>query len=308
MRTEAITPLFKRRISMKNRKNRDRNLTHFFYILPNLILYSALSITPICLGIYYSLTDWNGITKNYNFVGLSNYIKILNDRRFHRAVMFNLRYAFMLIVGVLFLSLCLALLMNYPVRGRSVFRAIYFFPACISMLTIGLIFNYIYFQGLPVIGNALNIDFLKKNILSGRKTAIYGILIANLWKSVAIPTVLIISALQTIPREILESAVVDGANGWQRFQYIIIRYILPILSIIFVLILKEGLMIYDYIVALTTGGPAGATESLTLSIYRLGFEDLKFGYAISQALMIAGIITVISVIQMRYTDKKKIYD
>lgn len=127
MRTEAITPLFKRRISMKNRKNRDRNLTHFFYILPNLILYSALSITPICLGIYYSLTDWNGITKNYNFVGLSNYIKILNDRRFHRAVMFNLRYAFMLIVGVLFLSLCLALLMNYPVRGRSVFRAIYFF-------------------------------------------------------------------------------------------------------------------------------------------------------------------------------------
>ena len=153
---------------MKSKKNKNRNITHFLYILPNLILYSLLSILPICLGIYYSLTDWNGITKNYNFVGLANYIKIINDSRFKRAESFNLRYACMLIVGVLVISLCLALLMNQPIKGKNVFRAIYFFPACISMLTIGLIFNYIFFEGVPIIGNILNIDFLKKNILSGR--------------------------------------------------------------------------------------------------------------------------------------------
>ena len=85
-------------------------------------------------------------------------------------------------------------------------------------------------------------------------------------------------------------------------------YILPILSIIFVLVLKEGLMIYDYIMAMTSGGPAGATESITLSIYRIGFEDMKFGYAISQAMIVAVIIAVISITQIRFTDKKKIYD
>lgn len=295
-------------MNFKSKKNRDRNITHFFYILPNLILYSLLSIVPIGLGLYYSFTDWNGIGKNYKMVGFSNYIKILKDKRFRKAVSFNLRYAAMLILCVMLLSVILALLMNLKIKGQNVFRAIYFFPACVSMLTIGLIFNYIFFQGIPGIGEYLGIEALKKNILSGRSTAIYGILVTNVWKSVAIPTVLVISALQTIPAEILEAATVDGANGRQRFYYITLRYILPILSIIFVLVLKEGLMIYDYIMALTTGGPAGATESITLSIYRIGFEDMKFGYAISQAMIVAFIIAVISIAQIKFTDKRKIYD
>lgn len=292
----------------KSKKNRERNIVHFLYVLPNLILYSLLSIVPIILGLYYSFTNWNGISKKYKMVGFSNYIKILKDSRFRKAVSFNLRYAVMLIICVMLISVILALLLNARTKGQNFFRAVYFFPACVSMLTIGLIFNYIFFQGVPGIGEALGIESLQKNILSGRNTAIYGILVTNVWKSVAIPTVLVISALQTIPAEIMEAATVDGANGRQRFFYITLRYILPILSIIFVLLLKEGLMIYDYIMALTTGGPAGATESITLSIYRLGFEDMKFGYAISQAMIVAFIIAVISIIQIKFTDKKKIYD
>lgn len=293
---------------MGTRKNQDKNITHFIYVLPNLLLYSLLSIVPIVLGLYYSFTDWNGIGKNYNYVGLSNYIKIITDRRFQKAVLFNIRYAAMLIVCVMLISVILALLLNSKIRGQGFFRAVYFFPACVSMLTIGLIFNYIFFQGIPSIGDSLGIEALQKNILSGRKTAIYGILITNVWKSVAIPTVLVLSALQTIPAEIMEAATVDGANGRQRFFYITLRYILPILSIIFVLVLKEGLMIYDYIMAMTSGGPAGATESITLSIYRIGFEDMKFGYAISQAMIVAAIIAVISIMQIRFTDQRKIYD
>lgn len=293
---------------MGTRKNRDKNITHFIYVLPNLLLYSLLSIVPIVLGLYYSFTDWNGIGKNYDYVGFSNYVKIITDRRFQKAVLFNIRYAAMLIICVMLISVILALLLNSKIRGQGFFRAVYFFPACVSMLTIGLIFNYIFFQGIPSIGDALGIEALQKNILSGRKTAIYGILITNVWKSVAIPTVLVLSALQTIPAEIMEAATVDGANGRQRFFYITLRYILPILSIIFVLVLKEGLMIYDYIMAMTSGGPAGATESITLSIYRIGFEDMKFGYAISQAMIVAAIIAVISIMQIRFTDKRKIYD
>ena len=295
-------------MKLRSKKNRERNIVHFLYVLPNLILYSLLSIVPIALGLYYSFTNWNGISKKYKIIGFDNYIKILKDSRFRKAVAFNLRYAAMLILCVMLLSVALALLLNAKSKGQNFFRAVYFFPACVSMLTIGLIFNYIFFQGVPAIGQSLGIEGLQKNILSGRNTAIYGILITNVWKSVAIPTVLVISALQTIPAEIIEAATVDGANGRQRFFYITLRYILPILSIIFVLLLKEGLMIYDYIMALTSGGPAGATESITLSIYRLGFEDMRFGYAISQAMIVAVIIAVISIAQIRFTDKKKIYD
>lgn len=293
---------------MKAKKGSERNRVHLLYVLPNMILYSLMSILPILMGIYYSLTDWNGISKKYKFVGIANYIKILRDSRFRKAVIFNLRYAVMLIICVMLLSVILALMLNAKIRFKNFFRAVYFFPACVSMLTIGLIFNYIFFQGIPGIGEKLGIEFLQKNILSGRKTAIYGILITNVWQSTAIPTVLILSALQTIPAEILEAATMDGATSWQKFTNITFRYIMPMLSIVFVLVLKEGLMIYDYIMALTTGGPAGATESITLSIYRIGFEDSKFGYAISQAMLVAIIIAAISIAQIRFTDKKKIYD
>ena len=288
--------------------DKERRLTHFLYVLPSTLLYTVFTIVPIVSGLYYSFTNWNGISRVYKYIGVQNYLKIFSDRRFIKAISFNITYAAMLILCVLILAVILALALNANRFHRTFFQMTYFFPACISMLTIGLVFNYIYFQGVPALGYALNIPWLQKNILSSKQLAVYGILIANIWKSVAIPTVLIISALQTIPNEIIESSKIDGANAFQRFRHIIFRFILPTLSIIFVLLLKEGLMIYDYIVALTGGGPAGATESITMSIYRQGFEDMKFSYAISQAMIVAVIISTVSIFQIKMSSKKKIYD
>lgn len=291
-----------------SKRNLEQRVTHLLYVTPSLVLYFLFSVAPILIGIYYSFTNWNGVSKRYSMVGLENYFKIFGDSRFQKSVVFNLKYAAMLVLCVVVFSVCIALLLNMNFKGRNFFRAVYFFPACLSMLTIGLIFNYIYFQGIPLLGKALGISALQNNILADTGKAIFGILAANVWQGVAIPTILILAALQTIPREIMEAAVVDGANAWHRFWHITVPYILPTISIVFVLSLKDGLMIYDYIVALTSGGPAGATESITLSIYRLGFEDLKFGYAISEAVIIALIIAVISILQIKMTSRKKIYD
>lgn len=291
-----------------HRYDRERKITHGLYVLPSTLLYTLFTIVPMVIGFYYSFTNWNGISRQYKFVGLQNYLKIFSDRRFVKAISFNVTYAAMLILCVLVLAVVLALALNANRHHKTFFQMTYFFPACISMLTIGLIFNYIFFQGVPALGQAFHIAWLERNILSSKQLAVYGILLANVWKSVAIPTVLVISALQTIPNEIIESSKIDGANAWQRFKSIIFRFILPTLSITFVLLLKEGLMIYDYIVALTGGGPAGATESITMSIYRQGFEDMKFSYAISQAMVVAVIISLVSIIQINISSKKKIYD
>ena len=150
---------------MNKRKNLDRNITHFLFVLPNFLLYTALSVFPILLGLYYSFTDWNGIGKKYNFVGLANYAKILTDKRFKKSVVFNLRYAIMLIICVMVLAVVLGLLLNTKTKVQNLFKSIYFFPACVSMLTIGLIFNYIFFQGIPSLGEKLGIEALQTNIL-----------------------------------------------------------------------------------------------------------------------------------------------
>ena len=154
----------------------------------------------------------------------------------------------------------------------------------------------------------MGIGLLKKNILTSKVGAQFGILFVNLWQGVAIPTVLVLSALQTIPQELIESASLDGADSRQLFRYLIFPFLLPTISIIIILNLKSGLMLYDYVMALTTGGPARATESLTMLIYAQAFDEMKFGYAIAESIVVSVAIIAVSVLQIHSTNRKKVYE
>lgn len=286
---------------------RERNRTHLLLVLPDVILYTVFSVFPILLGIYYSFTDWDGIRKSYQFFGLRNYIKMFTDKRFLNSVSFNVWYTILLVIVVTVLSVILGILLNQKIKGQSFFRSLYFFPAVISLLTGGLIFNQIFGRGIPFLGEALGVEFLQKNILASKTLAVYGVLFVNVWQGVAIPTVLVMSGLQTVPHELVEAASLDGATKWQIFRYLTMPFLRPTISMIIILNLKSGLMLYDYVVALTSGGPARATESLTLLIYTQAFDEMKFSYSIAESIVVSGIIILISVLQIRNSNRKKVY-
>lgn len=292
---------------MTRKVNVEREVTYVAFILPAFILYAIFFIIPVVMGLYYSFTNWTGISKNVSFVGLSNYQKLFTDRVFHQALIFNAKYTVLLVVLTVIISMVLAYCLNRHIRGRTFFRGSMFFPAVLSMLTVGMIFNEIFTRMLPAIGKVLNITFVQSNILSNPITAIYGILFVHLWQGVAIPTVLLLAGLQTIPGEMYEASELDGASKWQQYWKITLPFLIPVLSVVLILTLKSGLVVFDYIVALTEGGPAGQTKSLAFNIYNLGFKELKFSYAISQAMVVTAIVVVISYIQLRLTSRKKVY-
>lgn len=292
----------------KRRKNWERDLTHALFVAPNFILYTLFTIIPIFVGIYYSFTNWDGIKRNYKFVGFRNYIRMFKDSRFLRAIDFNGTYVLMYVVLLVLLAVVLGLLLNQKVPGRSFFRSAYFFPAVIGMLSCGMIFRQIFGHGLPALGETMNIEWLKTNILIDPNKARFGILFVNLWQGVCIPTVLVLAGLQTIPGELVESAQLDGATSWKVFRHITVPFLLPTISMILVLALKEGLMIYDYILALTDGGPAGRTESVTMLIMKHAFNELKFSMGVAEAIVLALVIITISVVQIYLTNRKKVYE
>ena len=183
----------------------------------------------------------------------------------------------------------------------SLFRGIYFFPAVLGMLVVGLIFNEIFYRVVPVIGKGLNIPAISSNILASKSTAIYGVLIVHVWLAVAMATVMLLAGLQSAPEDLYEAAVLDGANRWQKFRYITMPFLLPVLSVVLILQIKSGLTVYDIIVALTNGGPGGATESLAVLIYNHGFKEVKFSYAIAEAMILTIVICAISFIPVSYT-------
>lgn len=283
-----------------------KKLTLGLFIVPGFLMYSIFFILPILLGVYYSLTDWNGISPRFRFIGIQNYSRIFADSAFKKALAFNFQYTIILITGTCVLGICLALLLNTKIKGRSFFRALYFFPAVLSMLTVSLIFNQIFYRVLPALGTQLGSLTFSSNVLANKNLAVYGILLVHIWQGVALPTLLFLAGLQTIPEELYEAAALDGATAIQRFQYITIRYLLPTLSVVLVLTLKSGLMVFDYIKSMTEGGPGGATQSIALLIYNDGFVKNRYSYGIAEAILAGLIIALISAIQIKFTDGKKV--
>ncbi len=292
----------------KKKKITEKSLSMFLFTVPATVLYCVFFIYPIIIGIMYSFTDWNGLSKDYKFIGLSNYITAFTNSRFQNAVKFNIRFTLMAVILIVGLSLILALIFNNSkLRCMSLFRGIYFFPAVLGMLVVGLIFNEIFYRVVPVIGKGLNIPAISSNILASKSTAIYGVLIVHVWLAVAMATVMLLAGLQSAPEDLYEAAVLDGANRWQKFRYITMPFLLPVLSVVLILQIKSGLTVYDIIVALTNGGPGGATESLAVLIYNHGFKEVKFSYAIAEAMILTIVICAISFIQTSISNKKKVY-
>ena len=285
---------------------RERITTYGLFCLPGFIAYCVFLIFPILMGIYYSFMDWNGISKGYNFIGFANYAKLFTDKKFGEALLFNFRYTIMLIVGVVVISVVLALLLNKEFKGRSFFRTLYFLPAVLSMITVSLVFKQVFFYVLPAIGKALGIEALSTNILASKQNAIYGVLFVHLWQGVALPPLLFLAGLQTIPTELYEAAAIDGANGWQQFKHITVAYLIPTLSVVLVLLVKQGLMVFDYVKSMTAGGPGTATQTIALLIYNNGFERNRYSYSIAQAIATGVIIALISAIQIQASNRKKV--
>ena len=286
---------------------RSRRLTFLLFSLPGVFLYSLFFIYPVLMGIYYSLTDWDGISRKVNFIGLKNFVKILTKSpRFQNAITFNARYAAMYVVCILVLGISLALILNHKVKGITFFRAAFFLPAVLCGVTVGLIFRQIFFRVIPAFGQALGIEVLQTSILGNKQLAIYGILLVGVWVGVAMPTVLFLAGLQTIPQDLYESAMIDGASSWDRFRYITIPFLIPVITIVMILSVKGGLGIFDLVVALTDGGPARSTESVSYLVYEDAFKNNKFSFAIAESIVIGIILAIISILQVILQSRKRV--
>ncbi len=293
---------------MPHKKTREKTLTCFLFTLPALVLYTMFLVFPVSQGFIYSFMDWSGLSKPHDFVGLKNYTMLFTDSRIINSFLFTFRYALILVIAILLFATTLALILHQVIKGkqRTFFRSVFFFPAVLSAITVGMTWNEIFYRVIPAIGSSLGIERLSVNILGDPKLAIYGLLIIHIWQGLAIPFVLILSGLQNIPVELYEAASIDGASPFQAFYRITIPFLLPVMNVVFVLVLKSGIMVYDYISATTGGGPANSTESIAVLIYQLSYRSLKMSYALSLSIVALCVIILVSVLQMKASSRVEV--
>lgn len=290
---------------MKNGKMKnDRQRTFMLITIPVVILFFFFNTFPLLRGVYYSFTNFKGYG-SYDFVGLRNYIDLFGDARVGNSYLFTVKYAVVCTIIVNVISLLLALGLNSKIKGKSVLRGIYFIPNILGGLVVGYIFSFFFTYILPYVGQALGIEALSSSMLSSESTAWFAIVLVGAWQSIAMNTIIYISGLQTVPEDVYEAGSIDGATGWKKFKNLTFPLIIPFFSINMVLCMKNFLMVFDQIMALTKGGPSQSTESISYLIYQNGINGGQFGFQSANAVLFFVVIVTISVLQLRFTGKKE---
>ncbi|TKV28491.1 sugar ABC transporter permease [Arthrobacter sp. NamB2] len=284
----------------------DRRVPRVFYlmVLPALALFAVFHTVPLLTGMFFSLTNYAGYGE-WSFVGLRNYVNLFGDDRIYGAYGFTFLFAIVSTVAVNIIALAVAIALNGRIRFKTGFRGIFFIPNILSILIVGYVFNYLFSNSVPAIAEALGITSLTTSILASPDTAWIGVVILSVWQAAAFNIIIYLAGLQTIPGELYEAASLDGASPWKQFTSITFPMIGAFFTINMVLSLKNFLQVFDQIISLTAGGPGTSTESISLLIYRGGFQGGEYGYQTANAVIYLFVIIAISFIQLRILQRRE---
>jgi len=265
------------------------------FTLPAIILVTIMIYIPFVMSGYYSFTEWNGIAKQPTFIGFDNFIALFQgNSSFLSALIFTGKYTILFMILANVFALALAVVLVKKLRTANLLRGIFFVPYIMSMTIVGFIWKFIFSQGFEKLFEMSGIGFLNLSWLGDPNLAFYAVVFVGVWQSVGFYMVLYIAGLQAIPGDVLEAAIVDGANGRAKFFKITLPLLTPSITTCVFMSLTNSLKVFDIILALTKGGPGGATYSVTLDIYREAFQNNNYGVGSAKSLVFFIIILVLT--------------
>lgn len=273
--------------------------------LPAVLLFFVFHTLPALQGVFYSFTSSRGFGA-WEFIGLDNYVRLFSDPVVLNSYKFTIGFAIVATVLANVVALLIAVGLTARIRFRSFLRGVFFLPAVLATLVIGYIFTFLFGNALPPVVQALGIDALSTNILGNPSLAWVGVVVVTVWHGAATTIVIYMAGLQTVPEDVTEAAMIDGAGPWARFRRITFPLLAPFFTVNMVLSLKNFLMVFDQIVALTAGGPGTATTSISLLIYTKGFTGGQFAYQSANAVLYFLVIALLSVTQLRFLRKREV--
>ena len=286
------------------KKGNSSKRTYMLITIPILALFVCFNTVPLIRGVIYSFTNFKGFG-DYDWVGFRNYMDLFTDPRIGNSYLFTIKLAIVATIVTNVISLILALGLNSRIKGKTFLRAAYFVPNVLGALVVGYIFQYIFTYILPELGKMIGSETLSTSMLSSTSLAWIAIVVVCAWQNIAMNTIIYISGLQTVPEDVYEAGDLDGATGWKKFRYLTFPLIIPFFTINMVLCVKNFLMVFDQIMAMTQGGPAQSTESISYLIYNNGMKGGSFGYQSANAVVFFIVIVAISVAQMTISSKKE---
>ena len=273
-------------------------LSAWLFAAPALIVYVVFLVYPALTSLWFSFTDWDGLSPSYNVVGLDNYVAMGKDAVVATAALNNLVWTVVTLTVPVVLGLSLAILLNGNVRGKPVLRLIFYTPAVLPLVSIASIWGWLYNPQYGAINEFLRLiglDGLAQPWLGQDSTALGAVMVPAIWLRAGFPMLLYLAALQGIPKELYEAATVDGATRWQQLRFITMPSLKPAHYIVIALSLIDSFKVFDLIYAMTYGGPGTSTQVMGTWMYANVFQYYNAGYGTAIAVVITVIAIIVSI-------------
>lgn len=269
-----------------------------FFLAPSLVLFTAFTGAPVVAAFLISFTQWD-LFRPPTFVGLSNYTRLMSDPIFGK-VMGNTAYFVLASVPLqMGLGLLAALALNRGIRGQTFFRVAYFLPAVTSTIAAALVWSWLFNSNYGLV-NALLSGLGVDNVprwLASTTWAMPAVIIVSVWQNVGYAMVLFLAGLQNIRPDLYDAAALDNARGWRRLWYITLPMLSPTTFFVLIISIIGSFQVFELVFIMTEAGPANATNTLVYYIYQNGFQFYQMGYASAAAMILFGIVLMITMVQ-----------
>lgn len=270
----------------------------WLFVLPVVLGTLLLNILPALPNLYYSLTEWNGLTEP-RWVGLDNYRELTTNQDFLNSVKVTLIFVFASVPLTMIAGLGLALLVNRSTPGISFFRALFYIPHIANIIAVAIVFRYLLAPRFGFINEALwNLFNVQgPNWLGNSTTAMGSVVLISVYMGAGYQMVLFLAGLQNIPEHLYEAATIDGAGRWEKFRSITLPLLTPTIFFVLIITIISSFNVFALVFALTEGGPGRATEVIFYLLYQQAFELYRFGFAAAMAVvlsLIVGLLTIVN--------------
>jgi raffinose/stachyose/melibiose transport system permease protein len=280
------------------------------FLLPAAVVYTLFVLLPIVQAVYYSFFKWNGLGGvPTNFVGLANFSQVLQDATFRGAFAHNMVILVLSIATQLPLAFLLALLVRSGLKGRVVFRTIFFLPYVLSDVVTGVMWNFIYKPSGGLLNGILAgiiPGFRPIGFLGDPNMVLFALFLVMTWKYFGLHLLLFLAALQNVPKEVEEAAAIDGASYWQTILWVVLPLMGDTARLSIYLSALGSIQIFDLVWVMTTGGPVSASDTMATYMYKFGFQRFSIGYGSAVALIIFVACLILSLIYQRLSQQQAI--
>jgi len=292
-------------------KAKPKSLIHLGYpaafIVPAAVVFILFFIVPVCMGFFYSFTNWNLRNPVLEFVGFSQFETMLNDELIRSSFINTFIFSGSVTLLVNIVGLALALIMFQKLKTREFLQTIFFMPYILSVLIVGYAFRAI-FHPTGVLNNVLTtigLEALTQDWLNTKYINLICIILVSVWMEMGFTMTIYLTGLKNIPSELLEASMIDGASPWQRFKEVILPLLAPAVTINVLISFIASMKVFELVLALTKGGPGHMTEVINGVVFRMfGRGQLAYGTAVSVVLFL--IIAVLSIFILTYFRKKEV--